>query len=357
MKVKTVKLAKKNAHKKNSVKKPKVKKVKKNPVIKKVKRADGITEYLVKKIMSDTSIKSRVGTYFPESHYSVILRENADVYSLDDDGKKELLVSFRKNVLPDDLCKIGIECLKKAAMKKHDNRGAAAGPLRKSTLPKYANDFSKHYNKNSNRNNSNNSNNVYYRTNGYFSKKTGKFVNNSLGNTSMSNIIGYFDKPDRNIRVNAPKCRETAFTSQQVEKWKKVVPLIQEIDKQFKLLIPDRHKLQLKQARQTPKFNIKGTSFSTVTINYNWRTALHTDKGDLPQGFGNLVVLEEGEYDGGYTGFPQYGVCVDVRHGDFLGMDVHKFHCNTQIKPITKDYSRLSLVCYLREKMIRCRDL
>ena len=73
--------------------------------------------------------------------------------------------------------------------------------------------------------------------------------------------------------------------------------------------------------------------------------------------FDVLVVLEEGKYNGGYTGFPQYGVCVDVRHGDFLGMDVHKYHCNTQIKPITKDYSRLSLVCYLREKMVRCKDL
>ena len=173
----------------------------------------------------------------------------------------------------------------------------------------------------------------------------------------MSNIIGYFDKPDRNIKVNAPPCRETAFTSQQVEKWNRVIPLIQEIDKQFKKLIPDRHKKQLQRAKQTPKFQIKGTSFSTVTINYNWRTALHTDAGDLPQGFGNLVVLEEGEYSGGYTGFPQYGVCVDVRHGDFLGMDVHKFHCNTEIRPITKNYSRLSLVCYLREKMIRCKHL
>ena len=34
------------------------------------------------------------------------------------------------------------------------------------------------------------------------------------------------------------------------------------------------------------------------------------------------MKLEEGKYKGGYTGFPQYGVCVDVRHGDFLGMDV-----------------------------------
>jgi hypothetical protein len=350
MKVKTVKLNKHKIKSKNQA--TKQKKKKKDPVVTKVKRKDGIVEYTVKKIMSDKAIKSRLGTYFPESHYSLILNENADVYSIDENNHRELLISFRKNVIPDSLCKTGIACLKKAAMKKHDNRGAAAGPLRKSILPKYANDFSKHVSSNSN----SNKNNVF-RTNGYFSKITGEFVNQSLGNTSMSNIIGYFDKPDRNIKVNAPKCRETAFTSQQVDKWVKVIPLIQAIDKQFKILIPDRHKSQLKQARKTPKFNIKNTAFSTVTINYNWRTALHTDKGDLPQGFGNLVVLEEGKYHGGYTGFPQYGVCVDVRHGDFLGMDVHKFHCNTKITPITKDYSRLSLVCYLREKMIRCKNL
>jgi hypothetical protein len=347
MKVKTVKL---NKNHKNHKKKISNHRKKHNPIVTKVKRNDGIIEYTVKKIMSDKAIKSRLGTYFPESHYSLILRKDADVYSIDDNNNRELLISFRKNVLPDSLCKTGIACLKKAAMKKHDNRGAAAGPLRQSILPKYANDFSKHVNSNSNKNN-------LFRTNGYYSKITGEFVNNSLSNTSMSNIIGYFDKPDRNIKVNAPQCRETAFTSQQVDKWVKVIPLIQAIDKQFKIFIPDRHKSQLKQARQTPKFAIKNTAFSTVTINYNWRTALHTDKGDLPQGFGNLVVLEEGKYHGGYTGFPQYGVCADVRHGDFLGMDVHKFHCNTKITPITKDYSRLSLVCYLREKMIRCKDL
>ena len=343
MKVKTVKNLK-NYNRKTKQNK-RVKSKPKNPVVFKKKRDDGIMEYHVKKIMSDDKIKRRVGTYFPESHYAIILRTDADVYSIDENGNKELLVAFRKNVLPDKLCKIGIECLKKAAMKKHDNRGAAAGPLNEHLLPGYANDFSKHKKLNN------------YRISGYWSKENGEYVNNSLGNSTMSNIIGYFDKPDRNIKVNAPPCRETAFTSQQVDKWTRVIPLIKAIDNQFKILIPDRHAQQLKRAKMTPKFQIKGTSFSTVTINYNWRTALHTDAGDLPQGFGNLVVLEEGEYSGGYTGFPQYGVCVDVRHGDFLGMDVHKFHCNTRIKAITKDFTRLSLVCYLREKMIRCKNL
>ena len=195
-----------------------------------------------------------------------------------------------------------------------------------------------------------------FRVKAYISKITGKLVTNSLGNISKSNIIGYFDKRDRNLGPTAPPCRTTAFTSQEVGKWKESLPLIISIDKQFKRLIPDRYKIQYKTCRQTPWY-IKNTAFSTVTINYNWRTALHKDAGDLEEGFGNLVVLEEGKYDGGCTGFPQYGVCVDVRNGDFLGMDVHEWHCNTEINPISKDYSRLSMVSYLRKNMIKCRGM
>jgi hypothetical protein len=145
----------------------------------------------------------------------------------------------------------------------------------------------------------------------------------------------------------------TAFTRDEVDKWTKVQPLLKSIDNQFKVLIPDRHKQQHKIAQLTP-FKIGNTAFSTITINNNWRTALHKDSGDYPKGFGNLVVLEEGRYKGGYTGFPQYGICIDVREGDFLGMDVHEYHCNTEINPISKEYTRLSIVAYLRDKMIEC---
>ena len=263
-------------------------------------------------------------------------------------GKKTLLFKFRKNVIPKNLCVIGIENLKKAAMKTHDNRGASAGIIdykKLNKLPLYANDPKqfKEVKK--------------FRIMGYKSKKNGKWVNNSFGNLSHSNIIGFFDKRDRNLGMNAPPCRTTAFTSQQVDKWNKVRPLIKSIDLQFKKLIPDRYKVQYDQAHETPDFVIDDTAFSTITINYNWRTALHKDAGDLKKGFGNLVVLEEGEYDGGETGFPQYKVAIDVRNGDFLGMNVHEWHCNTKIKPKSKDYTRLSLVSYLREKMSRCKGM
>ena len=306
------------------------------------KKTKKIKVIYVKPKLSDEYMKSKEGEYFDSQHYDKIINYNCDCYQIRD-GKKKLLFKFRKKVLPDNLCKIGIQNLKKAAMKTHDNRGASAGVIKNEKLPKYANE-----------------NNQFkrvekFRILGYVSKKTGKWVNNSFGNLSHSNIIGFFDKRDRNLGVGAPPCRKTKFTSQEVDKWKKVLPLIKKIDQQYKKLVPIEYRTQYKEAHKTD-FCIKNTAFSTVTINYNWRTALHKDSGDFKKGFGNLVVLEEGKYKGGDTGFPQFKVAIDVRHCDFLAMDVHEWHCNTKITPQSKDYTRLSLVSYLRENMIRCKN-
>ena len=309
---------------------------------KRSKKNNGVKQLIIKEpLFSDKHMKGKEGEYFDRKDYNTIVTDDCDGYILKN-GEKKLLFKFRKGVISDTLCKIGIDNLKKAAMKTHDNRGASAGVIDMSKLPTYANE--KHqFNKIDK-----------YRIFGYKSKKTGKWVNNSFGNLSQSNIIGYFDKRDRNLGINAPPCRTTAFTSQQVDKWNNVQPLIKSIDKQFKRLVPDKHKIQYKRAHETDQFVIGNTAFSTLTINYNWRTALHKDAGDLKEGFGNLVVLEEGNYKGGETGFPQYGVAIDVRNGDFLAMDVHEWHCNTKITPISDDYTRLSLVSYLRENMIKC---
>jgi len=90
----------------------------------------------------------------------------------------------------------------------------------------------------------------------------------------------------------------------------------------FQSLLPSQHNKQWLRANATPEFNIVETAFSTITLNYSWRTALHKDAGDFKDGFGNLIVVEDpknpNKYDGCYTGFPQYGVAVDCRTGDFL---------------------------------------
>jgi len=319
-----------------------------------------VKKIIVKKIISDENIKNKEGEYFPESFYNkkdrYIIDYDCDVYT--NSGK--LLLKFRKNVIPPKYTDIALKAYLEASKKKHENRGAAAGELDRNKLANYIGTFV---------------NKSKFRT-GFYSSVSGKKSKQATSNLSKSNIIGFFDVPDRNLKGKGAPCRLTAFNRDNPELWKTGLPFIKKCNEQFKKLIPTNYKIQYDRAQQTPNFVIPGTAFSTITINYSWRTALHQDKGDLKEGFGNLIVIEDpnnkNTYNGSYIGFPQYGVCVDVRTGDFLAMDVHEWHCNTEFKKKTnkifkdgfKDidiknnwhFNRLSMVMYLREKMIKCKN-
>ena len=306
--------------------------------------------------MSDEQIADKEGEHFDESHYHTIINEDTDVYTTD--GR--LLLKLRKNVIPKHLTDLALESYRDASKKKHENRGASAGMLDRNKMANYIGDFV---------------NPGKFRTQ-FKSNTTGIQSNQATSNLSPSNIIGFYDKHDRNLKGNGAPCRLTAFNRDHPELWDQSMPFLNAADKQFKLLTPEEHKKQYKQCHETPDFAIGDTAFSTVTINYSWRTSLHRDVGDFPEGFGNLMVIEDtknaNKYKGAYTGFPQYGVAANVRTGDFLAMDVHEWHANTEFKPINKNitggakendvlnkwhFNRLSIVCYLREKMIRCKNM
>ena len=171
----------------------------------------------------------------------------------------------------------------------------------------------------------------------------------------FSNVLGYIDnfspkqkfllkQQNKTVKYNVRECR---FNVDYPEKYKNLMPLIQEIDDNYKELIPENYKKQLKKSNET-YFRIPKTSFTTITTNVNFQTSVHKDKGDDEDGFGNLSVIENGKYDGAETCFPQYGIGVDVRNGDILFMDVHEWHGNLPMVSKSKDAIRLSIVCYLR---------
>ena len=65
--------------------------------------------------MSDKAIADKISEYFPASHYSLVLQEDADVWGVDDNGKREkLLVKFRKGVIRIVFTKLGIGNLKES---------------------------------------------------------------------------------------------------------------------------------------------------------------------------------------------------------------------------------------------------
>jgi hypothetical protein len=264
----------------------------------------------VEKVFSDAEMDKLANTFVKPSQIKQVFTDDVDVFSKD--GK--LLIRFRKNVLREkDIKKFFDATFHFTVQNTTQNRGSTTG-----------------------------------------SKSKNVYDNPKV----MSSILGYFDrwapnqKADfRKVGMKAPlEVRETRFSSDHPDKFKEIFPLVQDISKYYKKLLPEYFKKQNAKARETP-FKIPGTAFTTITTNVNFQTSIHKDKGDDADGFGNLVVIENGEYEGGQTCLPQFGIGIDVRQGDILFMNVHEWHGNLPILPVNKDAARMSVVCYLRTKV------
>ena len=261
----------------------------------------------VAKKKTDEEMKRLENTFIKPSDIDTILRDDATVYT--EDGK--LLLLFRKKKLTG-----GQEFYDVIAdyMKKHPstNRGTASGSTTKNTRenPK-----------------------IQTTITGYFDR--------------WSPIHKYLFKK-KGIKTPI-EVRETAFLADHPDEFQKMVPFIEQIDRLYKKYLPEYYEKQYKKAKET-HFKIADTSFTSTTINLNFTTTIHKDKGDDDEGYGNLCTIQRGNYTGAETCFPQYGIGVDVREGDILLMDVHQWHANLPIK-LEKGAERMSVVCYLRKKL------
>jgi len=172
----------------------------------------------------------------------------------------------------------------------------------------------------------------------------------TYANAVFSGIAGWFDRYPR-----IPYGRATAYTQHSFEKFKLAFPFLQSLDKGFKELLPKRWAAQREAANKIdPAFLVPGTVFTTITVNKTFRTAAHYDAGDFSDGLSNLLVLSNnGNYSGGYLVLPEIRVAINVRPGDLLLVNNHEcMHGNTPIVLNDDEAERISLVCYLREKML-----
>ena len=268
-----------------------------------------ITIYHLDKLIPDDKMEKLQNKKVSGSLINLIISEDSDVYN----SENELLLKFRKNKLQSKNINLFYDNIIDFAKSISTNRTIASG-------------------------------------------NKGKNIGSS--DKIMTNIIGYFDiwgpsqkKKFKDNDIKIPlEVRETYFNVNYPEKYKNIIPLIENINDLYKKNVPKYYENQRKLANQIP-FKIANTVFTTITTNINFQTSIHKDKGDYIEGFGNLVVIENGKYTGGEICLPQYGVGVDVRTGDVLFIDVHQYHGNLPIIKQDKDAIRLSIVCYLRHKI------
>jgi len=297
-----------------------------------------IKKYYLKPKESFDEIKKKEGTFI--NNFSTIIDHDCNVYYQDDTNEWKVLLIFRKNIIPEKYNDIALNSFKEETIKANALRGKAGGIINKKLISPNIKKIL---------NPKNFQSKIMY--------KNGKISKYYIANRIKSLIVGYFDKPKLSEKANLIKssiCRTTAFTEKYKNtKWKQSLPLFKLANKYYKKYLPKNYNEQLKLTKLCPKYKISGTAFSTVTINYNWQTAVHLDVGDYHNGYSVLMVAEEGNYTGGYLGYPEYDIAVDIRKGDFALMNPHKWHCNTKLIG-ESNFTRLSMVMYFRENILKC---
>ena len=258
------------------------------------------------------------GQQMDESHYDKLVGgdEPCDVFK--PDGTP--LLKYRPGWFSDDLCSSVVDTCRRVAQPS-TNRGVASGTVKEgqTNAPSYT--------------------------------KDGRPSATAHAKPVTSGIVGYFD---RNPRF--PFCRQTAFLISEAASWKRFLPYIVRADEGFKEFMPEQWRAQREIADRTAAdWVIPDSTFTTVTVNRNWATSCHTDKGDYANGFGVMSCLRNKRYDGGFLVFPEYRVAVDFGHGSLVLADVHQWHGNTKFRNMKVGYERITMVFYYRENMVHCK--
>lgn len=251
------------------------------------------------------------GKFLTENSYDTLITEDCDGYDL----HGNMLFRYRKNAIPFEILKNGYESFKDS-IQLTEGRGVASGSSHKRI------------------------------------RKDGSVSNITVGNKVYSGNVGFMDSS-----AMVHYCRKTAFARDYFDKFTQGIPFVEFVDQKYKELCPVHYEKQISIARGTNRnYRISDTSFTTVTVNRNFQTAVHKDSGDLPDGFGNLIVYREGNYEGSYFCLPEYRVAIDMQNCDILFADVHKWHGNTPFENCSDDFMRIAFVMYYREYMYKCKQ-
>lgn len=266
----------------------------------------------VRTVLPNEWAQERAGTLGLDSWCRVLLRDDTDVY-----GPDGLPILFlRRGAIPEDVSAAAYPALHALRRYVSRNRGQY------SAIPK-----------------------LERRTDGLKTKTT------QTEDAVASAIAGFYDRTPR-----FPFCRPTAFVTSQPEAWGTLLPMARAAAEALREGLPHRYRAQADAARRTvPDWVIPGTPFSTLTVNNNVApSGLHRDAGDFRAGFGVISVARRGRYTGGLLCFPRFGVGVDLGDRDLVLFSPHEWHAVTPMERLSEDAERISVVYYLREKIVNC---
>lgn len=289
------------------------------------------------------------GVFYDCDHYTQIIRDNS--HGIYENG--ETLFRLIKGAIPEEKREIYKRVIKPVAKSKTKNRGQAAGVCKIEKFPKKAVELCDK--------NGNPFTDDKKRFSVYYKQADGKVMNRCQSNGVRCGVAGFFDA------IAGLPCRKVGWSRDNVDKHEILSELARDIQDNHERYEKDSFDFHKSQSELSPSYLFTDSIYSTMTLNYDFRTACHKDSGDLEGGLSTLTIFEDlkDNYEGLYIGLPEYKIAFDLRDGDTLMFNAHEFHANTEGRPLTDRLpiddltndnfcGRLSVVCYLRDKLKKC---
>jgi hypothetical protein len=171
------------------------------------------------------------------------------------------------------------------------------------------------------------------------------------GNRVFSTVLGSIDRSGR-----TPFGRLTVPTMSRWEDFESQKPFYYEVDKMLKETMPVPWEALSGRFSKVkdPRYNLFGTCFTSITVNWNFQVACHYDGNNAQNAVAVLSVLENGSYDGYEFVFPQLRLAFNIRHGDFLAGDNQGLmHAMMPMKNASEDAECIMFVFYQRDNIIK----
>jgi hypothetical protein len=179
----------------------------------------------------------------------------------------------------------------------------------------------------------------------------------TYSNNVYSNVLGMLDRGARN-----PFARWTASTAKRFDDFVSQKHIYQEVSALYRDVMPNEwnyiHNIMKKC--NSPEYTLLGTeTFSTITVNFNWPTMIHTDGRNNPRGVAVLTAITNEAYDGEkfdgslFVMLP-LRLAFDIRMGDaFVGDNCNLAHAQTEQVNKTDDAENVVCVYYARDGMTK----
>jgi hypothetical protein len=168
-------------------------------------------------------------------------------------------------------------------------------------------------------------------------------------NRVNSVVVGTLDRTSR-----TPYGRNTSPVRSRPEDFARQQPFYHEVSEKLREAMPESWNFLYEKFKKVadPAYNLFDTCFTSVTVNWNFRTAYHRDGNNCEGGIAVLSSINKGQYEGFGLVFPELRLGFHIGTGDFLAGDnqslIHGQREMTNASPGTES---IWFVFYSREKI------